>query len=224
MKVQLICERSLWTSPLYPPCVSPSSCPFLGLKTEEGNAVCVWMKLKLEAEWHCSGTGKSSRLPACVCVCSAMRKGAPKLFHLGGHSSTNKTSNDSIPPKTHTGRQISTEGKTCCSSYAADLHWPHSALWILLQPQERRLFHIQLAPVTADNFSSKQQQEVTLKSTLGADEEGFKIIKEDISTFLSHLGTTLAQKQNLKAQETHHVFILILNKMFLQVTQLFFLY
>lgn len=28
-----------------------------------------------------------------------MRKGAPKLFHLGGHSSTNKTSNI-IPPKT----------------------------------------------------------------------------------------------------------------------------
>lgn len=70
------------------------------------------MKLKLEAEWHCSGTGKSSRLPACVCVCmlvmdgGVMRKGASKLFHLGGHSSANKTSNV-IPPKTiphtHTG-------------------------------------------------------------------------------------------------------------------------
>lgn len=49
--------------------VPPPPCLSLGLKTEEGNAVCVWMKLKLEAEWHCSGTGKSSQLPACVCVC-----------------------------------------------------------------------------------------------------------------------------------------------------------
>lgn len=58
-------------TPLYPPSVSPPPPPrlFLGLKTEEGNGVCVWMKLKLEAEWHCSGTGKSSQLPACVHVC-----------------------------------------------------------------------------------------------------------------------------------------------------------
>ncbi len=59
-------------SPLCPP---PPPCLFLGLKTEEGNAVCVWMKLKLEAEWHCSGTGKSSRLPACVCVCVCVGNG-----------------------------------------------------------------------------------------------------------------------------------------------------
>lgn len=64
-------------SPLYPPSVSSfplSPLPLFfpnsqGSKTEEGNAVCVWMRLKLEAEWQCSGTGKSSRLPACVCVC-----------------------------------------------------------------------------------------------------------------------------------------------------------
>lgn len=80
--------------------------PFLGLKTEEGNAVCVWMKLKLEAEWHCSGTGKSSQLPACVCALvmdgGAMRKGSAKTFPFGGpQQRSNKTSN-TIPPKSST--------------------------------------------------------------------------------------------------------------------------
>ena len=43
-----------------------------------------------------------------------MRKGAPKLFHLGGHSSTNKKTSNAIPPKTHTHTHTHTE--------AADIH------------------------------------------------------------------------------------------------------
>lgn len=135
--------------------IPPPPCLSLGLKTEEGNAVCVWMKLKLEAEWHCSGTGKSSRLPACVCVCmlvmdgGVMRKGASKLFHLGGHSSANKTSNV-IPPKTiphthtGTGRYPQRDKHAACPTQssrkqqkAADLQWAHSGLQMLLKPQKR---------------------------------------------------------------------------------------
>lgn len=71
------------------------------------------MKLKLEAEWCCSGTGKSSRLPAAtsVCVCVCDEEGSARTFPLGGvgggHSSTNKKKRKKqnfkckIPPKTH---------------------------------------------------------------------------------------------------------------------------
>lgn len=207
----LFCPERQWkwwimnlNSPLRPPSVSPPPPHlFLGLKTEEGNAVCVWMKLKLEAEWHCSGASKSSWLPVCVSVCvlvmffffwggggGVMRKGAPKLFHLGGHSSTNKTSNANPTQDPHRGRYPQWD-KTCCSSHA-DESSRSSAVWILLQPHENKLFHIQPAPVTAKDFSSEQQQEMDanhLRSLARRDfHELLQITFQNFQELLNHSG------------------------------------
>lgn len=131
--------------------IPPPPCLSLGLKTEEGNAVCVWMKLKLEAEWHCSGTGKSSRLPACVCMYvsngrGSDEEGSVKTFPFGGpqqrKQNFKRDPTQDNPTHTYRDRQISTKGQTCCLSHAeqqkaADLQWAHSGLQMLLKPQKR---------------------------------------------------------------------------------------
>lgn len=144
--------------------IPPPPCLSLGLKTEEGNAVCVWMKLKLEAEWHCSGTGKSSRLPACVCMYvsngrGSDEEGSVKTFPFGGpqqrKQNFKRDPTQDNPTHTYRDRQISTKGQTCCLSHAeqqkaADLQWAHSGLQMLLKPQKKNI------SLTFNNFVLKQ--------------------------------------------------------------------
>lgn len=61
------------------------------------------MKLKLEAEWRCSGTGKSSRLPAAASVCVCDEEGSARTFLFWGATAAQKKKNFKckIPPKTH---------------------------------------------------------------------------------------------------------------------------